>query len=386
NISLVDRLLSDQSRYRSQLEKLFGFIMEDFSNCESFLSAYYVSGSNVPKFLQGLANVWNRLVPTILSSPNSLVHVTQLIGGVTERSLKSISKDFEELPVFVSENLSNILSSSPELSPKRFICLNFGVKDFEAIKDHSEIVNSMFEEGLFDLTLANIEFAYQAILGEEDITPLHTRNFTAIRATNSTVLINRIESDFDDYLRNILLSIQTNTEEETSAILDVVCREEIDLNTIQEFLEQQTQQLPTLECVPDRLHSMLFSLTMIVPNWENCLFFMASEGFEAQSLVEYLDRDVVRSAILKQALPHDRDSKSIRSFLLNANSLSDISYKEYVRALPKSFTHFPEGVEPTKLIILIQEAKIEFCTDSLNALNERALQVLFAANNIDTFL
>ncbi|MBF4406110.1 ATP-binding protein, partial [Vibrio anguillarum] len=54
--------------------------------------------------------------------------------------------------------------------------------------------------------------------------------------------------------------------------------------------------------------------------------------------------------------------------------------------LPKSFTHFPEGVEPTKLIILIQEAKIEFCTDSLNALNERELQVLFAANNIDTFL
>ncbi|MBF4365266.1 ATP-binding protein, partial [Vibrio anguillarum] len=193
-------------------------------------------------------------------------------------------------------------------------------------------------------------------------------------------------SNFGNYLRNILLAIQTNTEEETSAILDVVRREEIDLNTIQEFLEQQTQQLPTLEDVPDRLHSMLFSLTMIVPNWENCLLFMASECFEAQSLVEYLDRDVVRLAILKQAVPSDSDSKSIRSFLLNANSLSDISYKEYVRALPKSFTHFPEGVEPTKLIILIQEAKIEFCTDSLNALNERELQVLFAANNIDTFL
>ncbi|MBT2916431.1 ATP-binding protein, partial [Vibrio anguillarum] len=122
----------------------------------------------------------------------------------------------------VSENLSDILISSPELDPERLVCLNFDVKDFEAIKDHFDIVNSMFEEGLFDLTLANIEFAYQAILGEEDITPLHTRNFTAIRATNSTVLIERIESNFGNYLRNILLAIQTNTEEETSAILDVV--------------------------------------------------------------------------------------------------------------------------------------------------------------------
>ena len=186
--------------------------MEEFSNCENFLSAYYFSGSDVPKFLQGLANVWSDFVLTVLSSPNRLIHVVHLIGGLTERSLISISRDFEEFPAFVSENLSDILISSPELSPKRFVCLNFYVKDFEAIRDHSDIVNSMFKEGLFDLTLANLEFAYQAILGEEDITPLYTKNFTTIRATNSTVLIDRIESDFDDYLRNILLAIQTNTE------------------------------------------------------------------------------------------------------------------------------------------------------------------------------
>ncbi|OOE54909.1 DNA-binding protein [Salinivibrio kushneri] len=386
NISLVDTLLSDQHRYQSQLERLLGYIMEEFSNCEDFFMAYYSSGSDVPRLLQQLASVWRDFGLTVLSSPNNLGHVVQLIGGLTERLLESISTDFEEFPAFVSENLSDILISSPELDPERFVCLNFNVKDFDVIKDHTEIVNSMFEEGLFDLTLANIEFAYQVILGEEDITPLHTKNFTAICATNSAVLIDRIESNFGDYLRNILLAIRTNTEEEISAILDVVRREEIDLTTIQEFLEQQTQQLPTLEDIPDRLHSMLFNLTMIVPNWENCLFFMASEDFDARSLVEYLDRDVVRSAILKKAIPSDSDSTSIRSFLLNANSLSDISYKEYVRALPKSFTHFPERVEPTKLKILIQEEKIEFCTHSLNALNERELQVFFVANNIDTFL
>lgn len=57
-----------------------------------------------------------------------------------------------------------------------------------------------------------------------------------------------------------------------------------------------------------------------------------------------------------------------------------------MRALPKAFKHFPEGVEPTKLIILIQEAKIVFSIDSLKALNDRTLQVLFVANNVDTFL
>ncbi|MFA0133919.1 ATP-binding protein [Vibrio splendidus] len=386
NISLVDNLLSDRRRYKSQLEKLFGYIVEEFFNCEDFFIAYYSSGNDVPKLLQELANVWSELVPTILTSPNNFVHGIQLLAGLTKHSLKSISRDFEEFPAFVSENLSDILISSPELEPERFVCLNFDVKDFDVIKDHSDIVNSMFKEGLFELTLANIEFAYQVILGEGELTPLHTRNLTAIRATNSTVLINRIESNFENYLCNILLSIKTNTEEDVSAILDVIRREEIKPHVIQEFLEQQTTALPTLEGVPERLHSTLFKLTMIEPNWENCLAFMESEGFEPNSLVEYLDQDIVCTVILKQAIPSDSDSKKIRSFVLNANSMSDSRYKTYVEALPVLFTLFPAELESTKLKILIQEAKVVFSNDSLNALNDRLLQVLFVASNIDTFL
>ncbi|MBV7297719.1 ATP-binding protein [Enterovibrio paralichthyis] len=386
NTSLVDSLLSDESRYQSQLDKLFEYIMADYTSCESFLIAYYDSGRDVSKLLQGLAKVWNHLVPTVLSSTNNLVHVTQLIEGLTEHSLELLSRDFEELSVFVSENLSEILISSPVIEPEKFTSLNFEVKDFEAIKSHPDIVNTMFEEGLFELTFANLEFAYQEILGGTDLSSLRTRNFTALRSTNSNVLIDRIESSFDNYLRNILLAIETNTEEDTSAILDVIRREEIAAGSLQEFLEKQTTQLPTLAEVPESLHTLLFKLTMIAPSWENCLTFMESGAFEAQSLAEYLDRDVVRAAILKRAIPSDCDSKSIRSFLVNENSFSDINYKEYVRALPKPFTQFPEGIEPTKLKILIQESKILFSTDSLNALQDRALQVQFVANNVDKFL
>lgn len=385
NISLVDALLSDQSRYQIQLDKLFRYIMAEFSNCEDFLITYYASGSYIPKFLQGLANIWNHLVPTILSSSNCLLHVTQLIGGLTERSLKSTSRDFEELPAFVSENLSDILISSPELNPERFVWLNFDVKDFETIQDHPDLVNVMFEQGLFELTVANLEFAYLTILGLTDLEPLRTRNYTTIRTAGSTILMDKIEKNFDDYLTNILLAIPTNTEEDTSAILDIIRSEEIDLHVIQEFLEQQTTALPTLEYVPERLHSMLFKLTMIEPNWENCIAFMESEGFEAQNLVKYLDQDIVCTTILKQAIPIDSDLEKIASFILNANSMSNNRYKKYVGALPKQYL-LPVKIDSTKLEILIQEEKIEFSNGILNTLNNRALQVLFVARNVDTFL
>ncbi|EKG1750905.1 ATP-binding protein [Vibrio cholerae] len=387
NISLVDGLLSDQSRYQIQLEKLFGYIMAEFSNCEDFLITYYASGSYIPKFLQGLANIWNHLVPTILSSSNSLLHVTQLIGGLTEHSLKSISRDFEELPAFVSENLSDILISSPELNPERFAWLNFDVKDFETIQDNPDLVNLMFEQGLFELTVANLEFSYLTILGLADLEPLRTRNYTTIRSAGSAILMNKIERNFDEYLSNILLAIPTNTEEDIPAILDVIYREEIDSTAIDEFLKQQTKPLPTLESVPARLHVKLFELNMIVPSWENCLSFMGSVGFEAEILVRYLDNDVVRSAILVQPIPSDEDSYKLHSFLIKANSMSSINYKEYVRALPKFFQKFPSGLEHAKLEIIIKERKIEFTDDNLGELSEhRDLQLLFLSTNIDKYL
>ena len=387
NIALVDCLLSDKSRYQSQLEQFFEYIMEEFSSCENFIIAYYVSGRDVPKLLQGLANVWNRLVPAVLSSPNNLIHVTQLIGGLTEYSLKSISRNFEELPAFVSDNLPDILTSSPELDPERLVCLNFDVKDFDAIREHSDIVNSMFEKGLFELTVENFEFAYLTIIGAVDLESLRKRHYTVIRSTNNVILMDKVERNFDRYLRNILLSIPTNTEEDSSTILDVIGREDIDSTAINEFLELQNKQLPTLENVPVRLHVILFQLNMIVPNWENCLSFMKSEEFEPESLMRYLDQDVVRSAILEQPIPSDSDSFKLRSFLIKANALSDINYKEYVRALPKFFKEFPDDLGSAKLEIIIKERKIEFTGDNFGALTElRDLQLLFLSINIDKYL
>ncbi len=255
----------------------------------------------------------------------------------------------------------------PELSPERLAFLDFEVKDLAAIKEHSEIVRFMFEEGLFELTIANLEYVYQAILGENELEPMRERNFTAIRSTNNATLMKRVERDFGRYLRDILLELQGNSNEDAPAYLAVIRHDKIDQDDLQEFLKRQMTLLPTLEYVPERLHAMLFKIDVIEPNWVNCLTFMECEGFEADSLVGYLDRDAVREVILGHPIPSDSDSLQLRQFLLNSGSLSDIAYKEYAHALPKPFKKFPEELEPTKLQILIDEAKITFTSDSLGS-------------------
>jgi hypothetical protein len=387
NVKLVDSLLSDQSRYFDQTQKFFEFLSSEFENCEGFFDAYYTSGSDVAELLSGLANAWKGLVPIVIASPNNISHVSQLVLNLKESSLETLARDFEELPEFVSTNLPEILINLPELLPERLAFLDFEVKNLAAIKEHSEIVRFMFEEGLFELTIANLEYVYQTILGENELEQMRERNFTAIRSTNNATLMKRIERDFGCYLRDILLELQGNSNEDASAILAVIRHDKLDQDDLHDFLERQMTMLPTLEYVPEKLHAMLFKLNVIEPNWINCLTFMEGEGFEADSLVGFLDRDAIREIILEQPIPSDSDSLQLRSFLFNSGSLSDIAYKEYARALPNLFNKFPEELKPTKLQILIDEGKITFTADSLGSLaNNRDLQVQYVAANIAVYL
>lgn len=387
NVKLVDSLLKDQSFYHDQMKKLIEFLSSEFESCESFFDSYYSNGLYVVELLSELAKAWKGLVPTAIASPNSISHVMQLVACLPESVLKTLSRNFDELPEFVSANLPEILVNSPELTPERLVCLDFEVKDLAAIKEHSEIVRVMFEKGLFELTISNLEYVYQVILRENDLEPLRERNFTAIRSTNNAALLTRVERDFDRYLHDILLELQGNSKEDAPAILAVLCHDTLDQDDLWKFLERQTTPLPTLEDVPERLHAMLFKLNLIEPTWENSLAFMQSDGFDADSLVSYLEHDAVRQVILEHPLPSDSDSLKLRWFLLNAGSLSDIAYREYTHALPKPFKEFPEELEPTKLQILIDEGKITFTKDSLDALGEyEDLQVLFVATNVDTYL
>lgn len=387
NVKLVDSLLDDRSRYLAQTQKLFEFLSSDFESCEGFFDAYYTSGRDIEGLLSGLANAWKGLIPAVIASPNNISHVTQLVSNLPENLVEMLTKDFEELPEFVSANLPEVLLNSPDLAPERLACLDFEVKDLAAIKEHSEIVHFMFEEGLFELTIPNLEYVYQVIVGENDLEPLRERNFTTIRSKNNTTLIKRVERDFDRYLHDILLGLQDNSKEDVPAILAVVRHDKLEQDDLREFLGRQATLLPTIEDVPERLHSMLFQLGKIEPTWMNCLDFMKSEKFEEECLVGYLDLNVIRAVILQHPIPSDPDSLKLRQFIINAGSLSDAAYKDYANALPKSFNNPPKGLEPTKLRILIGERKIIFTKESLDALTDkRDLQVLFVAANIETYL
>lgn len=386
NVSLVDCLLSDQGRYSDKITKLLGLISTEFDRCEDFLEAYYARGKQSPALLTRLTAFWERFVPTALSSPRGVSHATQLVKGLSEEALRAQSAG-DGLSAFVSERLPEILARVPEVAPERLLLLKFEVKSLPAISEHPSTARAMVEAGLFELTVENIEYIYRQVLGGSDIDALRTRNYTTLRSMGSDMLEGRIEREFEAYLDEVLLKLAGNTDEDVSAILAILRRDDVDHGSLSDFLERQSALVPELSEVPENQHAMLFQLRRVSPTWENCLAFLSGSGFDDQHMISYLNSSGIRSALLERPIPAGPDSRPLQEFLLNAAALSDPAYSDYIGALPQPFERFPEGLQQSKLRILINQRKIAFSKESFDDLtSEVELQVFFVAANISSYL
>ncbi|MFC0118238.1 ATP-binding protein [Pseudoalteromonas xiamenensis] len=387
NFKLIDCLLAETERYAAQTQKFIAFISTDFVQCESFLEEYYAHGSQVAHLLELLARTWDDMVPTLLASQHSTLHMSQLVLNVTENQLEELAEQHETLSEFVEEHLADILIHVPELAPERIYCLDVEVRELVVLTKYPVIAKFMVNKTRFALTLENIEFIFREILLLPDLEPLYKQNYTAILSANNSPLQKRIERDFNHYLTEILLALPDNTVEAPSAILAIVKTPKVDHSALCSFLSLQTEYVSDINDVPSELHKMMFETRVIEPSWPNCLSFIQSEGYEESNLIHYLDDEPVLQAILQHPIPSGDDSKPLRTAIFNAKALSDKHYQQYVHALPTPFTRFPSFEEPAKLSILIAENKVTFSSESFEALADfRALQIQFIAANVYSFL
>lgn len=146
-------------------------------------------------------------------------------------------------------------------------------------------------------------------------------------------------------------------------------------------------ELPALEQVPVRLRSTVFRLRKIEPSWENCLTFISSDDFDAQTLTAYLQHPEAQSVLSAVTIDDRKEAVPLRQFLINNSDFDADTYRAYLCTLPKQFVQFPENLGTDKLRMLVEVATITFSEKAFSFLaGNDELQVLFVAKNIDNYL
>jgi hypothetical protein len=387
NVKIVDCLLGDRSAYVEQSTKLFEFIASDFKKCEAFFAAYYTTGAEVSALLSGLFGSWPGFISATLASVANLTHVARILAHLPARELATLPETYPDISEFVSLNLPQILALGVDFEPERLKLLGIEATDLAGIEGYPGIVSLLFDEGLYRLSVSNVDFIFRFILGGEDWEDLHKHHYTSILRAGHASLVERINQNFSAYLEDILLTLEENTEESVAAILSIIGHDEIETESLREFLKEQSELVPILDQAPIRLHAMLFEIEKIAPTWENCLAFLSSKGCDLNILTDYLNKKHAVAALSRRQVSNSEQALPLREFLIENDALNDEAYASYVRALPGTFKKFPKNVSSEKLRIVIDQKKVSFSSANLFSLGEdRDLQILFVERNVDSYL
>ena len=386
NVRLVDALLESEE-HKDRLAKVFAYLSNEFLNQQEFFEAYYATGSHVGEFLMQLVEAWRGFVPAAIEGTSAVLHLARLIEHLPPNMLAREREEHPELRAFVADNLRDILDLLEGVDPVKLEKLRVDTKDLAAIDEYPKVARKLYELGHYRLTGANLDYIFASILGEGTGLDLRKRHYSRIRKSGAEPLFNRVESDFSAYFMNVLLEMNDNEEEDIEAMLAVMSHDELDADDVEAFVTRQTKLLPTLEEVPERYQAMVLRGKKIAPTWSNCLAFIQSEHSEADALIAFLGDNDVRTALLKTQIPELKEALPLRQFLIDAEGLADIIYRDYVRALPREFKKFPDAINASKRRILIDERRVTFNAENLAALDgEVDLQTAFVAQNIDSYL
>ncbi len=387
NVRIVDCLLGDDVVYADQVAAMFEYLASEFESCGAFFTSYYAAGTEVPKLVAGLLTAWPGFVPAILANLEHLPHVGQLVAHLPKPELEALPSAHPKIVPFVSESLAKILALGIDIDPSRLKTLGVEVEDLGSIESFSGTTRFLFEEGLYTLTVENLEFVFGAILGIGDLEPLRTQQLTTVNGIGNAVLSSRIERSFANYLTNVLLRLENNTRESAATIVFVITREDAEFDDLLAFLGRQSANIPSLDDVPPRFRSHVFQLGRIEPSWVNCLGFMSSGEFDGAVLTAFLETQTALTALPQSGIPDGDEAAGLRRFLIDNDRLSDDAYRTYVKVLPRAFRQFPTDLGPKKLRILIEEARVVFSTENVDALEGQLdLQILFVTHNIKAYL
>lgn len=384
NRHIIDQLFQDAHKNFTRLAAAVEFISTHFSDCDDFFSSYYSRGNLVDILVSTLIAKWPSFPATALKSAHGASHAARILAHAPDAFFDTKNPSNFELSRYLSTNLGMVLHESVDFDLERLKKIELRVAEISTIADFGEVLSFIAAERLYTISIDNIRHVMEHVVRYPAVDDLRTLHFTSLRKSDDKVLLSYVDANFETYLNNVLLLSASNTEEDTSAIIDVLCHEEVEFERRAEFLAMQSAIFQSFEGIPTAFHALLLKAQKIEGNWHNCMIYLSSEVFNTEVLTTYLQGREAADILSKKQIPDGKDWFKLRQFLIENDELGDNVYRSYVCNLPRPFTSLP-ALGLGKIEILIKEQKIIFSKENYEKIEHESLQLLFIATNFDTY-
>lgn len=380
NFSLVDFLIEQKSESDS-MKALQEQLANHSQESNSFIKAYIERGNNLPVFIQGICNVnyefWKDLIEInnlTIDKQNEFFAI--MLKNVSIETVLSQNIECDGKPIlteFVSEN-QNILTSIHDIPVDTQIALfkelNVIFKNVEIGGIDEKIVEYIFNNNKYAINPGMIRrlFEWKA---PERISFLSLRNYTEILGLDFPAAVDYIHEFFDQYVKEIILNVESNKEEDSHAVEDAIERlmleneelcykildkEPVIWDNLGDFIHEVPEEQLDIK---KRLWNYLLEHDRVKCSWGNFIMYFNCFGLE-KNIIEYFDKnvDVLMSDSSDSMVTDDEIDALVNS------DINDRSFEKLIKKLqPESYKgNLNDLVEP-RIRLMIAEKRMCFSSD-----------------------
>ena len=403
NLSLVDYLIEKQDKYPKQIEKLFQQLSNDSDSSKEFI-LYIIHNSNQrAKFVKLIVKYYQKL--WILFTDKQIDKLHTYFGWIihyadyddilklnVDSSLQNYLITTSFMQKFSGKEAKKVIKLIEELNVK-FTSLDtingYEILDFSFKKSHYALTPYMINKMIFN------KCAPQSEVEEH----LKTAHLTTIKSDklikDKEVLIDYIYSNINEYIKNVFLKIDTNTEESEETIKELLNNEDLEQNLKIEIIKQQNNKISDISSIEEQeLWDTLLEQNKVKPTWENMSKYYDYLGFN-DTLIQYLsiENNALELSKVRADKKYCEEHQEFNSGLLEdilQSNIFDINL--YQNLIENNGWIYPSldisDLDADKISLLVENNIFQFKSQCFNHLKEytESCHIELIEKNINDYL
>ncbi|TDX84606.1 hypothetical protein [Epilithonimonas xixisoli] len=258
-----------------------------------------------------------------------------------------------------------------------------------------EIVLEIIENNLYKININNVNLFLQKFNFKDiDILDYKTSNYSYLLKSDVTYLKENIKNNINEYVEQVLLKLDSNTEEENNVVKDLINNTDVKEENIESLIEKMNFKISDLsEIENNAFWSSLIIWEKIEPNWKNVLLYYSynSEKIDA-SFVEFLDNEINYQELGKSCIndflenESETDEKEYSIIIDKFNvslvnsEISNESFESLVHSMTKNFDDIAVVNKTDRIKNLIESHLIVFNEKNLTDLVGGDLELFIEKN------
>lgn len=349
NFDLLNYLGKNYVKYETNYNLIIQLLSNEKEKSIEFIDIY-LSDQNRPLqiFIEKLVKNWKEFWSYIYSKSNytrekedyylSLIIIYGKIDDIiSSQSNNMLSTAIMEKPYFLSlikktEKLNYFGKISKLLEQ---LNIKFDKLD-NPNSDTEELFNYVYENDHYQINADNL---WQMIEHKSNINKerFNNSNYTSILESNSTKLIEYIDSEINTYVKDVYLMMEQNTSDDEEIIIKLLNSQYLEDNLKIKIIQKVDAIISDL----NKINSIEIKKELLINNkveafWKNVLdYYINSEDAINEHLVKFLNYENVYTKLSQENMPRTDESIDYSTFrlkILQCNSISDESYKMLLKA------------------------------------------------------